>query len=117
MNNYSKPKGKSSSFSRSVAKCLLEFSSRVEHAGETFSGINKPKRTPNHPKKSHAVLVKDNGKNRIVRFGQQGVKGSPKKEGESEAYRKRRESFRSRHARNIKKGRTSAAFWANSVKW
>jgi hypothetical protein len=89
----------------------------VEHAGETFAGINKPKRTPKHPTKSHAVLINDNGKKRIVRFGQQGVKGSPKKKGESESYAKRRKSFKSRHSKNIAKGKTSAAFWADRVKW
>ncbi len=61
------------------------------------SGVNKPKRTPSHPTKSHVVLVSDNGKPRTIRFGQQGVSGSPKKEGESESYRKRRESFKARH--------------------
>ncbi len=93
----------------------LEFS--IEHAGERFAGINKPKRTPNHPTKSHAVLINDGGKKKIVRFGQQGVKGSPKKKGESAAYKNRRKSFKSRHSRNIAKGKTSAAYWANKVKW
>jgi hypothetical protein len=81
------------------------------------SGYNKPKRTPNHPKKSHVVVAKEGGKTKTIRFGQQGVSGSPKKKGESESYRKRRESFKSRHAKNISKGKMSAAYWANKVKW
>lgn len=85
--------------------------------GEKFSGYNKPKRTPSHPKKSHAVLAKSGSKVKLVRFGQQGVSGSPKKKGESASYRKRRESFKARHAKNIKKGVMSAAYWANKVKW
>lgn len=80
------------------------------------SGVNKPKRTPG-AKKSHVVLVNNNGKPKTIRFGQQGVSGSPKREGESAADRKRRESFRSRHAKNIAKGKMSAAYWANKVKW
>lgn len=82
-----------------------------------FSGIDKPKRTPSHPTKSHAVVVKDGGSYKLIRFGQQGVKGSPKKSGESESYRNRRNSFKARHAKNISKGKTSAAYWANKVKW
>jgi hypothetical protein len=78
---------------------------------------NKPKRTPSHKTKSHVVKACENGKEKIIRFGQQGVKGSPKKKGESEAYRKRRESFKARHAANIKKGKMSAAYWSNVTKW
>ena len=78
---------------------------------------NKPRRTPNHPTKSHVVKACEGGNEKIIRFGQQGVQGSPKKEGESESYRKRRESFKARHAQNIKKGKMSAAFWADRVKW
>ena len=78
---------------------------------------NKPQRTPDHPTKSHVVKACENGKEKIIRFGQQGVSGSPKKEGESESYRKRRESFKARHAKNIAKGKMSAAFWADRVKW
>jgi hypothetical protein len=81
------------------------------------SGYNKPKRTPNHPKKSHVVVAKEGGKTKTIRFGQQGVSGSPKKQGESTSYRKRRESFKSRHAKNISKGKMSAAYWADKVKW
>jgi len=78
---------------------------------------NKPKRTPSHPKKSHVVKACEGGKEKVIRFGQQGVSGSPKKEGESESYRKRRESFKARHAKNISKGKMSAAHWADKVKW
>ena len=78
---------------------------------------NKPKRTPGHPTKSHVVKACWDGKEKVIRFGQQGVSGSPKKEGESDAERKRRESFKARHAKNIAKGKESPAFWANKVKW
>ena len=89
----------------------------IKKGSETFAGYNKPKRTPSHPKKSHAVLAKEGGKEKLIRFGQQGVSGSPKKEGESAAYKKRRESFKARHAGNIAKGKMSAAWWASTVKW
>lgn len=89
----------------------------INYRGEKFSGYNKPKRTPGHPKKSHAVLAKEGDKVKLIRFGQQGVSGSPKKAGESESYRKRRESFKARHASNIKKGKMSAAYWADKEKW
>ena len=78
---------------------------------------NKPRKTPGHDKKSHVVKACDNGQEKIIRFGQQGVSGSPKKEGESEGNRKRRESFKARHAKNIKKGKMSAAYWADKTKW
>lgn len=81
------------------------------------SGVNKPKRTPSHPTKSHVVLAKEGSNVKTIRFGQQGVSGSPKKEGESSSERKRRESFKARHAKNISKGKMSAAYWANKVKW
>lgn len=89
----------------------------VVYRGEKFSGYNKPKRTPGHPKKSHAVLAKSGSEVRLIRFGQQGVSGSPYKKGESDKARKRRKSFQARHASNIKKGVMSAAYWANRVKW
>ena len=89
--------------------------SRLERAG--VSGFNKPKRTPGHPTKSHVVVAKTGAQVKTIRFGQQGVSGSPKKEGESDSYRKRRESFKARHAGNIAKGKMSAAYWANKVKW
>ena len=88
---------------------------RLARAG--VSGFNKPKRTPNHPKKSHIVVAKEGDKVKTIRFGQQGVSGSPKKKGESESYRKRREAFKARHAKNIAKGKMSASWWADRVKW
>ena len=86
----------------------------ITYRGEKFSGYNKPKRTPS-AKKSHAVLIKDGGKDRLIRFGQSGVSGAGKKtDAKSKA---RRKSFKARHAKNIAKGKTSAAYWANKVKW
>jgi hypothetical protein len=89
----------------------------IEYRGEKFSGYNKPKRTPGHPKKSHVVLAKEGETVKLIRFGQQGVSGSPKQEGESAADRKRRDAFKARHASNIAKVKMSAAYWANKVKW
>ena len=88
----------------------------VDYRGEKFAGYNKPKRTPGATK-SHAVLAKEGSTVKLIRFGQQGVSGSPKKAGESASYRKRRESFKARHAKNISKGKMSAAYWADKVKW
>jgi hypothetical protein len=82
-----------------------------------LSGVNKPKRTPNHPTKSHVVMAKEGDTYKVIRFGQQGVSGSPKKEGETAAYRARREAFKARHAKNIARGRLSAAWWASTTKW
>lgn len=82
-----------------------------------LSGFNKPKRTPSHKTKSHVVMASENGKYKLVRFGQQGVKGSPKKKGESASYKARRESFKARHKKNIAKGKMSAAWWAAREKW
>ncbi|MFN9116236.1 MAG: hypothetical protein ACK5XN_39845 [Bacteroidota bacterium] len=83
-----------------------------------LSGVNKPKRTPNHPKKSHVVMAKEGEKTRLIRFGEQGAKtaGKPKK-GESEAMKAKRKSFKARHAKNIAKGKMSPAFWADKIKW
>jgi hypothetical protein len=89
----------------------------VKRGKETFAGYNKPKRTPSHPTKSHAVLAKTGDATKLIRFGQQGVSGSPKKADEGDSYRKRRESFKARHASNIAKGKMSAAYWADKVKW
>jgi hypothetical protein len=89
--------------------------SRLERAG--VAGYNKPKKTPNHPTKSHVVVAKVGDEVKTIRFGQQGVSGSPKKEGESKAAKARRESFKARHASNIAKGKMSAAWWADRVKW
>ena len=80
-------------------------------------GYNKPKRTPKHPTKSHVVVAKEGDKVKTIRYGQQGVSGSPPSEGESESARKRRASFKARHARNIRRGKMSAAYWANRTKW
>jgi hypothetical protein len=88
---------------------------RLARAG--VSGYNKPKRTPNHPKKSHVVVAKVGTEVKTIRFGQQGVSGSPKKSGESASYAARRKSFKARHASNINKGKMSAAYWADKVKW
>lgn len=89
----------------------------ITYRGETFEGYNKPKRTPNHKTHSHAVLAKHKGVVKLVRFGQQGVKGSPKKDGESEAYRRRREAWYARHKENIARGPLYPAYWAAKVKW
>ena len=90
--------------------------SRLERAG--VSGYNKPKRTPNHPKKSHVVVAKQGEQVKTIRFGEQGAKTAGKpKAGESEAMRKKRASFKARHGRNISKGKMSAAYWADKVKW
>jgi hypothetical protein len=82
-----------------------------------LAGVNKPKRTPSHPKKSHVVLAREGDRVKLIRFGQQGVSGSPKKSGESASYAARRKSFKARHAGNISKGKMSAAYWADKVKW
>lgn len=89
---------------------------RLARAG--VSGYNKPKRTPGHPKKSHVVVAKEGDKVRTIRFGEQGAKtaGKPKK-GESAAMRTKRASFKARHRANIAKGKMSAAYWADKVKW
>lgn len=80
-------------------------------------GYNKPKRTPGHATKSHVVVAKEGDEIKTIRFGQQGVKGSPAREGESKADKVRRAAFKARHAENIAKGKMSAAYWANKVKW
>jgi hypothetical protein len=81
---------------------------RLDRAGVT--GFNKPKATPDHPTKSHVVVAKDGDEIKTIRFGQQGVKGSPDNS-------KRNDAFKARHADNIAKGKMSAAYWANKVKW
>ena len=90
--------------------------SRLSRAG--VSGFNKPKRTPKHPKKSHVVVAKVGDKIKTIRFGEQGAStaGKPKK-GESDKMKKKRASFKARHGKNIEKGKMSAAYWANKVKW
>lgn len=87
---------------------------RLERAG--VSGYNKPKRTPNHPTKSHVVVAKVGDKVKTIRFGQQGVSGAGKNP-KTKAEKARRKSFKARHAKNIAKGRMSAAFWSNEIKW
>jgi hypothetical protein len=82
----------------------------IKKGKETFSGYNKPKRTPNHSTKSHAVLAKDGDTEKLIRFGQQGVSGD-------KTSTARAKSFKARHADNIAKGKMSAAYWANKVKW
>ena len=89
----------------------------ITYRGEQFDGYNKPKRTPKHPTKSHAVLAKEGDKVKLIRFGQQGVSGSPKREGESAAAKARRAAFKARHQANIAKGKMSAAYWADKAKW
>ena len=81
-----------------------------------LSGFNKPKRTPNHPTKSHVVLAKEGDKIKLIRYGQQGVSGAGKNP-QTEKDKARRRSFKARHAKNIAKGKMSAAFWADKVKW
>jgi len=89
---------------------------RLARAG--VSGFNKPKRTPKHPKKSHIVVAKEGDKVKTIRFGQQGASTAGKpKAGESDRMKKKRASFKARHRKNIKKGKMSAAYWANRVKW
>ena len=89
---------------------------RLKRAG--VSGYNKPKRTPNHPTKSHVVVAQEGNQVKLIRFGEQGAKtaGAPKA-GEGDRMKKKRASFKARHARNISKGKMSAAYWADKVKW
>ncbi len=88
----------------------------ITYRGQRFRGYNKPKRTPGHKTKSHAVLAKVGSRIKLIRFGQQGVRGAGKNP-RGAAAKARRRSFKARHAKNIKKGRMSAAYWANKVKW
>ena len=88
----------------------------ITYRGERFSGFNKPKRTPNHKTKSHAVLAKSGETIKLIRFGQQGVSGAGKNP-QSAKDKARRKSFKARHAKNISKGKLSAADWADKVKW
>ena len=88
--------------------------SRLERAG--VSDYNKPKRTPNHPTKSHVVVAKEGDKIKTIRYGQQGVKGAGKNP-TTDKEKARKKSFKARHAKNIAKGKMSAAYWANKSKW
>lgn len=89
----------------------------AERINKAKMKCNTPKRTPNHPTKSHVVKACEGGKEKIIRFGQQGVSGSPARKGESKAAKARRASFKARHSANIAKGKMSAAYWSNKVKW
>ena len=83
-----------------------------------LKGVNKPKRTPDHPTKSHVVMASEGGKYKLIRFGEQGASTAGKpKAGESDRMKKKRASFKARHSKNIKKVKMSAAYWANKVKW
>jgi len=93
---------------------VAEKDSKLKAAG--VSGYNKPKRTPNHKTKSHVVVAKVGDKTKTIRFGQQGVSGAGKSPS-SASEKARRKSFKARHASNIAKGKMSAAYWANKVKW
>ena len=88
---------------------------RIKRFG--LAGVNKPKRTPSHPTKSHGVLAKEGDKVKLIRFGMQGAKNKPPRQGESAADKAKRKSFKARHAKNIAKGKMSAAFWADKTKW
>lgn len=88
----------------------------IERGNIKFEGYNKPKRTPSHPKKSHAVLAKEGDKVKLIRFGQQGVTGAGAHPTTAKQ-KARQKSFKARHAKNIAKGKMSAAFWADKVKW
>ena len=88
----------------------------VKRGKEEFSGYNKPKRTSEHPTKSHAVLAKEGDKIKLIRFGQQGVSGAGKNP-KSKKDKARQKSFKARHAENIAKGKMSAAYWADKTKW
>ena len=91
---------------------------QIKRGGHTFDGYDKPIRTPNHSSgKSHAVVIKDKGNDRLIRFGMQGAKTKRPRKGESAADKAKRASFKARHAKNIAKGKTSAAFWSNKIKW
>ena len=94
----------------------MEKDSRLTKAG--VAGYNKPKRTPTHPKKSHVVVAKEGDKVKTIRFGEQGAETAGKpKAGESDRISKKRASFKARHGKNIAKGKMSAAYWADKVKW
>ncbi len=90
----------------------------IKYRGETFEGYNKPKRTPKHPTKSHVVLAKEGTTINLIRFGEQGASTAGKpKAGESDKMKKTCASFKARHGKNIARGKLSAAYWADKVKW
>ncbi len=99
--------------------CIMS-SSKIKNMLKRYGlkGVNKAKATPSHPKKSHMVLAKQGDKVRLIRFGEKGAKTAGKpKAGESARMKAKRKSFKARHAKNIAKGKMSAAYWANKVKW
>ena len=99
-----------------MAKQTSRRDPRLARAG--VSGFNKPKRTPNHPKKSHIVVAKEGNQVKTIRFGEQGASTAGKpKAGETRRMTMKRKSFKARHRRNIAKGKMSAAYWADKVKW
>lgn len=98
-----------------MAMVMAKKDPRLERAG--VDGYNKPKRTPNHPTKSHVVVAKEGDKVKLIRFGEQGADTKPPRKNESEADAAKRASFKARHAKNIAKGKMSAAWWADRVKW
>ena len=118
-----KKKGTQKLFGKTYNRCVKEgktFSSFIDEAKKSEMKCNSPKAEPvgdSLTGKSHVVKACENGKEKLIRFGQRGVKGSPKKEGESKEYASRRNRFQTRHAKNIAKGKMSAAYWANKVKW
>ena len=90
----------------------------IKKGGHTFDRVDKPIRTPNHKSgKSHAVVIKKGDVYRLIRFGMQGARTKPPRKGESDADKAKRKSFKARHAKNIAKGKTSAAYWADKTKW
>ena len=94
---------------------IREAAKLLERIG--VEGFNRPKKTPNHPTKSHVVVAKEGDQVKTIRFGQQNVKGSPPREGESEADKARRKSFKARHAKGIAKGKMSGSYWSSREKW
>ena len=84
---------------------------------EGIRDVNTPKRTPNHPTKSHVVMAEENGQFKLIRFGQQGADTKPPRKNESQADKAKRAAFKARHAKNIAKGKMSGAYWSDKVKW
>ena len=90
----------------------------IKRGGHTFERVDRPIRTPNHPSgKSHAVVIREKGKLRLIRFGMQGADNKPVRKGESKEDKKTRAAFKARFRKYIKRGPTSAAYWADKVKW
>jgi|TARA_R100000030_G_scaffold91146_1_gene76085 hypothetical protein len=90
---------------------------KIVKGGHTFEGLGKPILTPSHPRSAAAVVVKVDGREKLIRFGLKGAKRKPPRDGESAADKAKRASFRARHAKNIAKGPSSAAYWANKFLW